>query len=303
MKTYLTAAITLIVLTTGTSGAQQEDDTPVDDTPVKEAAISPSAITYEIGGTTVLAYQPAPVQGDERWQSNYLHPLLAPSGIVITEHEPEDHIHHRGIWLGWRRMLVDGQDIGDSWDGRHFFAHTKYLGDASAAGTGTSLRFRSNWFTDIAGPPMPFLSDETTVTATEADNTRTVIITTSLTALTPGLQLGGTDDEKGYGGMSFRFAHPDKMDIESDGESLTATSAAVKTGETVTFLWDGQGTDVPPDWPQEISVACTVDGEPWTNWVLRQELSMQNCAWPGNTMADIPMDEPVVIEATITIRQ
>ena len=336
MKTFLKTTVALSLLTMGTVAAQEEEpdrsETMPDARPVLEqleeivadrgepekssaAMMAPSSRGGLIlfgENAPVLTVQLAPYPEDQYWRRYYIHPLFAPSQAILTEDAPEDHPHHRGIFTAWRRIHIDGQSIGDSWSGEHVHQGDEgpqglgwAYGDDRAPHYDIKMMFHFDWYSDLFHPTEPFMRETMRIRADEetADGLRKILISAEVTALTPGLQLGGTDDEQGYGGMSFRFAHADKMDIESDGATLTATNAAMQTGETVTFLWDGQGTEVPPDWPQEISIACTVNGEPWTNWVLRQELSMQNCAWPGNTMADIPMDEPVVIEATITIRQ
>ena len=92
-----------------------------------------------------------------------------------------------------------------------------------------------------------------------------------------GVELAGTDDEKGYGGLSLRVANPQLAEIESDGRVLHATVAGMQTGDWVAFNWSAP----PPPWPARIAASCQVDGHAWTRWVLRQEPSMQNCAFPG----------------------
>lgn len=43
----------------------------------------------------------------------YFHPFATPAGTVITEVGPDDHRHHRGIFLGWVEM--HGPADGDFW--------------------------------------------------------------------------------------------------------------------------------------------------------------------------------------------
>ena len=46
---------------------------------------------------------------DKRRPKTYVHPLFAPNGVPITLDSPEDHVHHRGIMLGWSN--VNGFDF------------------------------------------------------------------------------------------------------------------------------------------------------------------------------------------------
>lgn len=44
----------------------------------------------------------------------YFHPLKSPSGVVITDVAPDDHLHHRGVFLAW--LDVKSKRIeGDFW--------------------------------------------------------------------------------------------------------------------------------------------------------------------------------------------
>src|SRR5687768_1438813 len=43
----------------------------------------------------------------------YFHPVRTPKGVVVTEVAPSDHLHHRGIFLGWVEM--HGKQDADFW--------------------------------------------------------------------------------------------------------------------------------------------------------------------------------------------
>jgi len=43
----------------------------------------------------------------------YFHPVRTPSGLVVTEVAPSDHLHHRGIFLAWVEM--HGRHEADFW--------------------------------------------------------------------------------------------------------------------------------------------------------------------------------------------
>lgn len=45
--------------------------------------------------------------------ASYFHPFTTPSGVVMTDVAPSDHLHHRGIFLGWVEM--HGKKDADFW--------------------------------------------------------------------------------------------------------------------------------------------------------------------------------------------
>jgi hypothetical protein len=51
-----------------------------------------------------------------------------------------------------------------------------------------------------------------------------------------------------------------------------------------------------------VSITCQVDDQPWMEWVLRQELSMQNCAFPGRTPVAVPTGRALHLSATLSLR-
>lgn len=56
------------------------------------------------GGVTLLEYRYSAAR-----PKTYVHPLCLPDGTVITRDAPEDHVHHRGLMVGWSE--VNGIDF------------------------------------------------------------------------------------------------------------------------------------------------------------------------------------------------
>ncbi|WP_417450947.1 DUF6807 family protein [Kordiimonas sp.] len=248
----------------------------------------------------MLRYQTSPPDSAEPWRTNYLHPVMAPSGAPVTENAPADHIHHRGIFWSWRGLFISGKGVGDAWVGDHI----TYIPVSRSTNTlpdgGVELRTTTVWRTDATPTPTDFLHEDTEVHVWPTKDGRSRLhVRVALTALVDGVAIAGSDNEKGYGGMSFRFGRADRMDITSGRKSLQATPAPVITGDEVEFRFRAP----PPGWPSAIAVACKVDGAPWHSWILRQELSMQNCAYPGRIPATVSTQRPLILEAAITITQ
>ena len=81
------------------------------------------------------------------------------------------------------------------------------------------------------------------------------------------------------------------------GQALQPAVGAVDTGDDVTFAWQSPVAG----WPTTVRVACSVNGDPWRRWVLRRELSMQNCAFPGPRPVDVPQGAPLEIRASLVL--
>lgn len=64
---------------------------------VRESA--PGILEIRLGPRKVAEYG-----FGEELRKPRLSPVLAPDGIPITKDEPEDHLHHHGVWLGYDRV-------------------------------------------------------------------------------------------------------------------------------------------------------------------------------------------------------
>lgn len=57
---------------------------------------------------------------------DFFHPLTTPSGVVVTDLAPEDHRHHRGLFIGWVEM--HGEKDADFWGwGAHAPVHDRKI--------------------------------------------------------------------------------------------------------------------------------------------------------------------------------
>jgi len=71
-------------------------------------------------GANVLRYNygvvPAPEGQSKLYdRSGFIHPLWSPTGAVLTDIHPPDHIHHVGIWMPWTKTEFEGKEI-DFWN-------------------------------------------------------------------------------------------------------------------------------------------------------------------------------------------
>lgn len=64
-------------------------------------------------GKTVFGWQHQPLSepkgGAIFATSAFIHPLCTPSGFMLTRIQPDDHLHHLGLWWPWKTLTVDGK--------------------------------------------------------------------------------------------------------------------------------------------------------------------------------------------------
>ena len=82
--------------------------------------LGPKTLDVAVGGAEILRYNhafvpPPPGVGPEFIRSGYIHPVFSPSGMLITEDAPADHLHHKGIWMPWTHTEFDGHPV-DFWN-------------------------------------------------------------------------------------------------------------------------------------------------------------------------------------------
>ena len=249
-------------------------------------------------GAPILFYRNQPEPGREAWRTNYVHPLYSVDGTVITEDAPQDHLHQRGVYWAWRRLLVDGVVVADGWVGDRFVLEVASPTPHPWPDGSMQIDAHATWRAPVNGVEAAIIEESSSIRAYPlADGHRRIDFEVRLRALRRGVQLAGTDDEKGYSGVSLRFARSDQLSFFSAGQSLEPQVGAVRTGEEVTFHWSSPA----PGWPGSIRASCRVNNQAWHSWVLRREPSMQNCAYPGRNPVDVPQGRPLHIVVSLQL--
>jgi hypothetical protein len=169
-------------------------------------------LTLLDAGATVLSYR----HGQGR-NCCYLHPLLTPAGIVVTGDRPVDHPHHRGLFWAWPVMRV-GASQGDSWtltDATHRFEGI--LAQQATAHDAT-LSARHSWW---VGDKRALNETMTLHIAPSRHRERRIALELRLEAATAAVTLAGApEQQKGYGGVSIRFAPRQHTRLSSTGGVL-----------------------------------------------------------------------------------
>jgi len=88
--------------------------------PAVEITKNDSFLQINIGDNNVLRYNhalvPPPQGADPLYiRSGFIHPLWSPTGTILTNIHPPDHIHHLGIWMPWTNTEFQGHHV-DFWN-------------------------------------------------------------------------------------------------------------------------------------------------------------------------------------------
>jgi hypothetical protein len=272
---------------------------PVTPLPRVDAVFAADGVTITDGGKSVLFYRTAPADPREPGRLNYVHPIYAPDGAVLTEDRPADHLHQRGAFWSWHQVLVDGKNVADGWFMKGLTFHVRekrFKGDAAGGGT---LVVNADWIVNSA-PEVNYVARETTKVRVYPlkDGARRIDFDTVITARSDILALGGSDDAKGYGGFSVRLIKPDRLTFGSGGKTVTPAAGPVEAGKAMGFAWTPGGGS--PAWT--VGLACKANRAPITRWILRKELSMQNCVFPGRAPFVLKKGETLRLQSTLIIR-
>lgn len=215
MRAFLAAAL---ILAAGLFGPAQALARPQ----LLDAVIGPDGVTVTEDDRPVLFYRTRPADpATEPGRLNYVHPLYAPDGTVLTEDRPADHPHQRGLFWSWHQVRLGDRIVADGWfmKGLTFVVKkTRFATDRTGAG---KLVLDVDWIVS-SGPELVYVATETTTVRVQPlkKGARRIDVATVITPTVDGLSLGGSDDAKGYGGFSMRLIAPDRLVFGSQGKGV-----------------------------------------------------------------------------------
>jgi hypothetical protein len=254
------------------------------------------------GDSDVLLYRTAR-QNMEAYctRCNYIHPLYGLNGGELTEDEPADHPHHRGIFWAWHQILINGENIADQWMMEDFKQEILEFELIKGSNGNIVIHNEVNWLSDRRkrlGKPEPFINEYTTLEIWPVDGrVRRIDFQIHLKALVKGVSIGGSNDDKGYGGFSVRMVLPDDISFSGINGKVEPENTPVQSPGFINIagkIDNGKaGGIVIVDHPDN-------PGYP-QSWILRQKNSMQNAVWPGSKPVAISTEDHLVLKYTLLI--
>lgn len=268
------------------------------------AAETPEGVFVREGDSPVLFYQTQTKSRDGAFpRANYIHPLYGIDGSVMTEDFPEDHLHHRGIFWTWHQILAGGKSLGDAWACENISWKVQSIEPEMNQDGDLLLHVNTLWESSLwvsqDGENEPFMEENTRVTIhPQKDNYRQFDFMISLKALTSDLKIGGSDDEKGYGGFSVRMRLPEDIEFSSEGQTVQPITNQIAAGPWMKM----EGSLGKDGGKSGIVMICHPQNPSYPEtWILRAKNSMQNAVFPGREPVAIPREVPLVLKYTLLV--
>lgn len=230
--------------------------------------------------------------------NNYIHPLYSLEGDTLTEEFPSDHLHHRGIFWAWHQIYIGDQNIGDGWLMENISTDVESINTNTSKGL-AQLKARVLWNSPVYKSAKPFIEEHTTITVYTANaQFRIIDFKIVLKPMVPDVFIGGSDNEKGYGGFCARIECPEDLTFTSETGPVTPRNLQVKAGPWMDFSasFGKKGT------LSGLAILCHPDTPNYVApWILRQEKSMQNVVFPGKDKVKLSSEKPLVLRYRLIV--
>ena len=250
-------------------------------------------------GKKVLFYQREPKSlNGEYVRNNYIHPLYNLDGDTLTLDFPEDHPFHRGVFWAWHHVSINDSIISDPWT---CINHNCNVVNASTSfqESNIAINIEALWSSPKYLNDTPYLEEKTEITVhPQNEETRIIDFKISLLALTKGLKIGGSNDQKGYGGFCMHIVTPEDLVFVSDSGKVTPQELQISAGPWMDF----SGTFGKESGVSGITLLCSKNNPNYPQpWILRQKRSMQNVVYPGREPVEVSTKKPIVLNYRIVI--
>ncbi|RAV28133.1 DUF6807 family protein [Sinomicrobium soli] len=245
-------------------------------------------VTLVENGTPRYTYQSDTKSLDGRYpRANYIHPLYDMQGNMLTEDFPGDHPHHRGIFWTWHQLFAGEERLADPW----------FCENITWTNENIQTRIKSNsavletevlWKAGEEGEAV--IREKTSITYSPGNGFYILDFDTTLSGLREDIRIGGSEDDKGYGGFSARIHAAKSISFFSGKGEVAPRNTAVQAGNWIQAIPDyGAGKE-----QTGVIIMCEPEKLPsFQGWILRAEKSMQNPAFPGRGLLGVPVDEPL----------
>jgi len=253
------------------------------------------------GANPVFFYQKGVTSPDgDSFFNNYIHPLYSLDGDTLTEVSPKDHPFHRGIFWAWHQIYVDTVRAGDSWIMKNVSFNIKSV-KTSQNDHLAQLNLDVLWKSSVFQNNKPFIEEHTTITVQKSTpKFRLIDFEIRLNPLVSGVFIGGSEDEKGYGGFSARIKLPDDLIFTSEMGPVTPQFLQIEAGQWMDFSASFNETKG----VNGLTILCHPSTPNYVApWILRQQKSMQNIVFPGREKVRLAVDSTIVLRYRMIVHK
>lgn len=237
-------------------------------------------------GKKILFYQARPKTVDGKYErAGYIHPLYDLEQKELTDDMPKDHPYHRGIFWAWHQLIWNDKSIGDGWVSEHI-SYKPIKAEVKKNSRYMILQSEMIWNAQVENKIFPVVKEKTKITVYKSTpKYRVLDFNIDLYPLVNHFKLGGSEDEKGYGGFCIRLKLPKDISFVSGNDKVKPEETAVLAGPWMDITGSFQG-----DASSKTGITvfgykdATGNKKPW---ILRSVTSMQNVPYPGRTPVTI----------------
>jgi len=304
-KFAMTTVISLFFTVLAGCGPAKQKANTATKNPI-EIIESPQGFTITEGKAEVMFYQRQHKSLNGKYsRADYIHPLYGLDGEVLTEDFPADHPHHRGVFWAWHQVWIGEKRLGDSWAATDFFWDVYdteiFEPDSRSRVLKVHVHWKSPLWTDANGKQKAFVREVTTIRVYRAqDDIRKVDFQISLLALEDDVRIGGSEDDKGYGGFTTRIRLPDGLSFTGTNGPVEPQRVSVEAGPWLDF----SGTFHKDGRVSGLAILChnSSPGYP-QQWILRRKGSAQNPVYPGRNPILLSRDKPLILRYRLIIHR
>lgn len=267
-------------------------------------SVTPDGILVLEGPDSILLYVTALNSLNGRYRrTDYIHPIWGLNGERLTLDFPEDHLHHRGVFWAWRRILVGGSQVADSWLCKDLSWDVRHVQIEKTGDSLITIHAEVYWLSpgeqDAHGEQKSIVRENVMVRVHKGQaHFRLIDVDIGLKALVEDVAIAGYDNESALSGFSARIKTPDDLVIASTMGKLTPQWPAMKVGAWVDF----SGTFNPAGLRSGLTILIDKQNPPPEQmWNLRQKDSMQNVVFPGSKPYILPTDDFLFLKYRLVI--
>ncbi|ASV29263.1 DUF6807 family protein [Maribacter cobaltidurans] len=258
------------------------------------------------GRDSVLVFQTEPKSLNGSFErANYIHPLYSLDGVAITEDFPKDHLHHRGIFWAWHQLYLNDTEYGDGWEIRDFEWEVVSTSEIKENSMALTLKSEVIWKSATAindtDETRPLVKETNWITVyPKASNYRAIDIKIQLYPLFDTILIGGSENEKGYGGFSARVQLSEDVKFKDSKGTVIPENTPVAGKDWINILSRTKESNT--KYGLVIIPSEKNPGYP-SPWILRENNSMQNAVYPHPGATSIPLSnvKPTILRYRLII--
>jgi hypothetical protein len=195
---------------------------------------------------------------------------------------PQDHPYHRGIFWAWHQIIWNNKPIADGWISQNISWEPSMIA-VKKEKKSITIHSEILWKSVLDDSrSKPIVREHTRIRVYQSTSQYRIIdFDIQLFALKDSLKIGGSDDEKGYGGFCLRLKLPEDISFVSGDTEVIPLETAVHARPWMDFTGSFDGKD-----SRKIGIAVFCDNSNpgrLQEWILRKKESMQNVVYPGRS--------------------